>query len=129
MIAAVKAAVPGVKVESVRPYVDPENPPSEQYVVVTTSTGRRSRPMYSGEADKADHRTRIMCVGPWAEEVQHLARKIADHLMQNRLSVTGWLCSMPEHDVSMEVERDDAVTARPLMYSIDEFAFTATRTP
>ncbi len=125
IIQAARVAVPDDLVVDVRPA---EIPP-RRYALIEPDNGQWSRPAYNGAADTTEFRWSLLCVGPTRQDAQWLAGKIIRDWLTVRLVEPGWRCALPVQELSRAAAPDEAVTARPIVFTVDQFSMLAHSLP
>jgi hypothetical protein len=131
---AVHAAVLARLQASVTPFYDGQvpldgngRPVDDRYGVVWFQTRERGRDDLSGTADRFVHRWQVTSVGTDREQVEWVATRCQDALLDEPLLVPGWEIALVEHSSSGPIRIDRDIPGTDVFYGVDTFTVTTTR--
>lgn len=103
----------------------PDDPPF-RYVVVYPSPALRSAMNLAHTSDAQHIEWRVICVGATRAEVEWLATRTRDALVDVKPTVPGLSCGVIEQTDSQPIRPDTNIPGRLVLYSTDGYQMTAT---
>lgn len=99
----------------------------QRYAVLYASPGLRSADDLGRTADRHTFPWQVTSVGQSREQVEWVAIRCRDALLDEPLVEAGWQIGIVEHLTSSQIRRDDDIPGDSVFYGVDTYELTATR--
>ena len=106
---------------------DKGRPAADRYAVLYADAGTRNSDDLPLTADRYVHRWQVTSVGEDRRQVEWVAIRCRDALLDQPLVVAGWELTPVVHESSSAIRRDDDLPGEPLFFAVDTYSLTATR--